>query len=466
MDFTSTDGTATTGDSDYTTNLGTLTFGGANPATQQITVNVTGDTKVEADELFTVDLSFPVAPPAGVSFSDNQGDGNITNDDSATIAINDVTLAEGNAGPTAFTFDVTLTGTSASTFDVDFTSTDGTATTGDSDYTTNLGTLTFGGANPATQQITVNVTGDTKVEADELFTVDLSFPVAPPAGVSFSDNQGDGNITNDDSATIAINDVTLAEGNAGPTAFTFDVTLTGTSASTFDVDFTSTDGTATTGDSDYTTNLATLTFGGANPATQQITVNVTGDTKVEADELFTVDLSFPVAPPAGVSFSDNQGDGNITNDDSATIAINDVTLAEGNAGPTAFTFDVTLTGTSASTFDVDFTSTDGTATTGDSDYTTNLGTLTFGGANPATQQITVNVTGDTKVEADELFTVDLSFPVAPPAGVSFSDNLGDRHHHQRRPASTISINNVTQVETDGARHHHLQLLRLHRPGRS
>ena len=110
MDFTSTDGTATTGDSDYTTNLGTLTFGGANPATQQITVNVTGDTKVEADELFTVDLSFPVAPPAGVSFSDNQGDGNITNDDSATIAINDVTLAEGNAGPTAFTFDVTLTG--------------------------------------------------------------------------------------------------------------------------------------------------------------------------------------------------------------------------------------------------------------------------------------------------------------------------------------------------------------------
>ena len=114
MDFTSTDGTATTGDSDYTTNLGTLTFGGANPATQQITVNVTGDTKVEADELFTVDLSFPVAPPAGVSFSDNQGDGNITNDDSATIAINDVTLAEGNAGPTAFTFDVTLTGTSAS----------------------------------------------------------------------------------------------------------------------------------------------------------------------------------------------------------------------------------------------------------------------------------------------------------------------------------------------------------------
>jgi len=94
------------------------------------------------------------------------------------------------------------------------------------DYVSQTGTLNFA-ASETSKQITVAVCGDTVFEANETFFVNLS----NASGATITDNQGLGTITNDDSApTLAINDVTAAEGNSGTTAFTFTVTKTGATA--------------------------------------------------------------------------------------------------------------------------------------------------------------------------------------------------------------------------------------------
>ncbi|MCH8993298.1 MAG: hypothetical protein IIA44_16290, partial [Acidobacteria bacterium] len=201
VDFTTTNGSATVADSDYAAALGTLTFGGANPATQQITVNVNGDTNIEPNETFTVDLSFPVAPPAGVSFADNLGLGTINNDDQVDLSINNVTLAEGDSGTTTFSFSVSIDQADPDNdVTVDWASADGTATTADSDYAAASGSLTFlAGTATLNQTVSVDVTGDTNVEANETFFVNLS---NESANASISDSQGLGTINDDDQVDL------------------------------------------------------------------------------------------------------------------------------------------------------------------------------------------------------------------------------------------------------------------------
>jgi len=113
----------------------------------------------------------------------------------ASIAINDVTKAEGNSGTTSFEFTITRSGDTTGTSTVNFATADGTATLANSDYTANSGLLTFT-AGQTIKTVTVLVTGDTSVEPNETFFVNLSGCSA----CSISDNQGLGTITNDDSA--------------------------------------------------------------------------------------------------------------------------------------------------------------------------------------------------------------------------------------------------------------------------
>jgi hypothetical protein len=97
--------------------------------------------------------------------------------------------------------------------------------------------------------------------------------------------------------TITINDVSLAEGNvslaegdAGLTPFPFTVTRSD-NTDAISVDFATADGTATLADSDYNAAGATLLFTAGGPLTLTIPVQVNGDTNVELDETFFVNLS-------------------------------------------------------------------------------------------------------------------------------------------------------------------------------
>ncbi|WP_343990522.1 Calx-beta domain-containing protein, partial [Kangiella japonica] len=357
FNYTTNDGTATAG-SDYTTTSGTRTFTGTNGETITISVPITNDTTVEGDETFTLDLSN--LTNTGVTFSDDQGLGTITDNDSATVAVSDVTVAEDGVNAD---FVVTLTGDVQGGVSFNYTTNDGTALAG-SDYTATSGTQTFTGTNGETITISVPITNDTIVEGDETFTLDLSNLTS--TSVTFSDNQGLGTITDNDGASVAINDVSIAEDGVNAV---FTVTLTGDVQDGFTLNYTTNDGTATAG-SDYTTASGSLSFTGTTGETRTITVPITNDTTVEGDETFTVDLSG--LSNAGVTFSDAQGLGTITDNDSATVSVSDVTVDESTA---TADFTVTLSGDVQGGVSFNYTTNDGTATAG-SDYTAVSGTET------------------------------------------------------------------------------------------
>ena len=87
-------------------------------------------------------------------------------------------------------------------------------------------------------------------------------------------------------------DVTLAEGNAGTTAFNFSVTLSNASFQTVTVTANTANGTATLADNDYQQVLNQLvTFNPGQPLTQTFTVTINGDKQKESDEYFEVVLS-------------------------------------------------------------------------------------------------------------------------------------------------------------------------------
>lgn len=108
------------------------------------------------------------------------------------LDINNVELPEGQTGTTPFVFSVSLTEPSTSPVTVDFSTRNGTALAG-SDYIATSGTLTFA-PGEVTQQITVQVIGDTVEEPIEVFFVDLT----NATGAEIGDAEGLGRIFTDE----------------------------------------------------------------------------------------------------------------------------------------------------------------------------------------------------------------------------------------------------------------------------
>ncbi len=112
-----------------------------------------------------------------------------------------------------------------------------------------------------------------------------------------------------------------------------------------------------------------------------------------------------------------------------SFAIDDVTMLEGNSGTTNFVFTVTLSGGAEAQqpITVKYQTADGTATA-PADYTAlPLTTLSFA-PGETSKQVSVVVNGETVVEANETFFVNLSEPF----GAILFDHQGTRHDHQRR----------------------------------
>ncbi|MCG8460860.1 MAG: hypothetical protein MI919_31640, partial [Holophagales bacterium] len=388
---------------------------------------------MEPDESFGLELGAPSV--AGVTVPDDTALGTIRNDDAASIAIDDVSQAEGDTD-TTFRFTVTLDGDVADGFTVGYSTLDGTAT--GSDFTAASGTLSFAGSDGESRTIDITVHGDAVVENDETFFVLLGTPSEP--GVTATDGRGLGTIENDDSASLSIDDVARDETDDG-TVFPFTVTLTGEVDRGFIVTYATVAGTAAAG-SDYAATAAILTFSGADGEIRTIEVDIEGDTVVEADENFTVELGAPSEP--NVTVTDASGLGTIRNDDSASVAIDDVGQVETDSG-TTFAFSVTLSGDVAGGFSLPFATADGTATEADGDYAGSSGNLTFSGTDGEIRTIEVEVTGDTVVEADETFTVEFGAPSEPSVTASDASGLGTIRNDD---SASVAIDDVGQVETD------------------
>src|SRR5206468_3388987 len=115
-------------------------------------------------------------------------------------------------------------------------------------------------AGDTTKTVSVTINGDTKVEGNETFNLNLT---GATNGATIADGQGIGTIVNDDVAPVAgsvsISDVTITEGNSGTQLATFTVARTGGTAA-FNINYATQDGTATTADGDYVASSSTLQF--------------------------------------------------------------------------------------------------------------------------------------------------------------------------------------------------------------
>jgi Ca-dependent carbohydrate-binding module xylan-binding/Calx-beta domain len=371
-----------------------------------------------------------------------------------SVAINDVTISEGDSGTKVATFTVTRGG-GAAAFDVNFFTSDATATVADSDYVAASNTLHFG-ANENTKTISVTINGDTKVEVNETFNVVLSNATN---GATISDSQGVGTITNDDGAAtpnLVVNGGfesgnfsgwTLSGNSSGnkiyiaPSDFPGEVHTGSYSAGlgSMNTDGILTQNIATTGGQHYALSFWIESDNNGRTPINHFAAEWNGQTLMDVTnapdsgyELYTFDVvgingnsvlefdgynnpdawrlddvtltAVGAAPPPAIAGS---------------VSINDVTISEGNSGTEVATFTVTRSGGTAE-FDVNFATSDGTATVADSDYVAASNTLHFG-ANENTKTISVTIDGDTKVEANETFNVVLSNATS---GATISDNQG------------------------------------------
>ncbi|HEV2815913.1 MAG TPA: Calx-beta domain-containing protein, partial [Allosphingosinicella sp.] len=241
--------------------------------------------------------------------------------ESGTLAIGDVTMSEGDAGATNFSFTVNRTSGSEGAVGATWTLTlSGAATAGDFTTFPQVGTVSFADGETV-QTVTITVQGDMDVEPNETFTVVLS---APTGGATIGDDTGLGTITNDDIppvGSVSIADVSIVEGNAGTSLLVFTVTRTGGTRE-FDVNFATSNGgdpndASATAGSDYVAQSGTLHFAdGQDTATISIVIN--GDTTGELDEEFSVTLS---GVTNGGSLSDAVAIGTIENDDAPPTSV-------------------------------------------------------------------------------------------------------------------------------------------------
>ena len=220
-----------------------------------------------------------------------------------SITVHDALVTEGNAGTTQATFSVTLSGAASQTVTCSFATADGTATAG-SDYVAASGTLSFA-PGEVEKSVVVLVNGDTVDETQETFFLDIS----NVQNATVNTSRGTGFIVDDDGPTISINDVSISEGNVGTKTATFTLTLSAASVEAIAVRATTTPGTATAS-SDYN-SINTVVIFQPGIVTRTVDVQIIGDTALEPDETFSVNLS----EPFGTTIADGVGAGTILDDD-------------------------------------------------------------------------------------------------------------------------------------------------------
>jgi hypothetical protein len=189
VEWESADGTATA--ADYEAAGGVLTFAAGETA-KTATVRVKPDVLSEPSETFFVNLS----NPSNATIADGLAVGTVVDSPHVppTVSVGDASVVEGNSGAQDAVFTISLGAKSSRTASVHWATSNGTAAA-PSDYTASVGDVTFA-AGETTKTVNVPVNGDTLVEADEAFSVNLSGAV----DATIVDGQGIGTIANDDAA--------------------------------------------------------------------------------------------------------------------------------------------------------------------------------------------------------------------------------------------------------------------------
>ncbi|MEO8353626.1 MAG: Calx-beta domain-containing protein, partial [Chthoniobacteraceae bacterium] len=182
---------------DYTPVINHVVTFNPGETSKVISVEVHGDTAIEPNETFNVSLS----NPSNAIIKTGTATGTILNDDAAppvVVSIGNGAGIEGNSGTKTISFAVTLSAASTEAVSVLVSTVDGTAT-GGSDFAPFIGQMVSFAPGETSKLVTVEVLGDTMIEATETFTVLLSDPVNATIGSS----PGMGAIVNDDVAAAS-----------------------------------------------------------------------------------------------------------------------------------------------------------------------------------------------------------------------------------------------------------------------
>ena len=398
VDYASSDITATAG-TDYTTSSGTLSWADGDATDKSFSVAIVDDSLDEADE----DVGLALSNPTGGAALGTQSTAILTivdNDPTPTLSIDDVSLAEGDAGTQTFTFTVSLSAPSGLAVSVDFATSDGSATSG-SDFTSTSGTLTFA-PGEVSKTIDVTVQGDTVVEPDEGFSVDLSNAV----NATILDGTGAGLIINDDAAgSIQFSAPTYTIAEDGVSA-TITATRTAGNDGAVSVDYATSDGSAIAG-SDYTATSGTLNWSDGDAADKTFQVQIIDDSIDEADE--TVNLA--LSNVTGGATLGAQAASTLTIVDNDTAGVVQFTASAYNVQEDSGNVIITVTrsGGSDGAVSVDFATMDGSALAGQ-DYTANAGTLSWADGDTTDRTITIAIIDDVLPEPAESFSIALSNP--------------------------------------------------------
>jgi len=434
-----TSGTAIAG-TDYSGSVASVTIA-ANVTTATVVIDPTADSVVEADK--TVILS--VAAGAGYTIgAPASATGTILNDDlpSASITVSPASVVE-NDGPN-LVYTVALSAAAAAPLTINYTI-GGDAINGN-DYAP-IGTSVVIAAGATSQTIIVNPNNNGTIEPNETVIITLAAGAGYTVGTP---NSATGTILNDDFPSVAVDSVTVAEGNSGTTNAVFTVQLSAPAASggvTFDIaTFAST---ATAGE-DFVANSQTGLVIPAGATSATFTVLVNGDALNEPNEQFFV----RIANVVGAFVNGSQGTGTITNDDPLpTLSIGSPSIVEGNLGNRTLNFVMTLDAPSSLGVSVNVATANGTATAG-SDYVGTTGGIFFApGETSKTLPVTIN--SDTAPEADESFTVTMSgvtnatIGANPGTGTIINDDVPLDIQPDTLPNGTVGILYSAILTTDG-----------------
>jgi serine protease len=396
-----------------------------------VNVPVLGDAALEPNETFWLNATGVV----GATVADAQGMAVIVNDEGPTLSVGDVSTTEGNSGTKIMTFTVSLSATAATAVTFNVGTVNGTAT-GGTDFVASTLTGQSIAAGTLSKTFSVTINGDTTVEPDETFLVRLT-----GGSVSISDDYATGTISDDDTPpALSLGDVADAESD-GVSYVYVPLTLSKPATGPVTCDATATPGTATAGvDYDSNAGAATIAQGQTNG---YLTLRFFGDHLVEQNE--TVTLTLNCSALANATILDGQAMVTIVNDDGPpSLSVSDATVVEGNSGTVNAAFTITPSWPSNLPITVNVsTGIELDATAFDWDFVQVANATVTIPANSTGATYYVAVKGDTRVEANEGFSLNL----ANPTGATIADGKGIATI-LNDDGPTLSINDVQWNEGD------------------
>ncbi len=287
------------------------------------------------------------------------------------ITISNASVTRPETGKAPLVFTVTITPANLNGVDVPYTTVDGTATVANNDYQAASGTLVFP-AGITSETITVNAIGNTTIENNVAFSVDITVPTGF-IGIS---NSGTGTIINNNFPVATLTGPAAQTRSAlVPLIYPFVINLSAAAPFPVSVPYTTVDQSAVAG-VDFLAATGTAVFA---PGTTSETINVSvyAGTNRQLNKTFLFELTTPPAPVTEVVGTPSEATGTIITNADPAVSSNPASVTESLTGLAYLPFTVDVTPSLATSFTVKYTTSDGTAIAG-TDYQAESGVLTFG----------------------------------------------------------------------------------------